>query len=420
MSTFLRPRGVEQPVHATADLEPRHFLHGWDAIDFDNLKYSWGLTGVDQVGNYLWVDTFLYLLVGIAFMLLVLRVANMWWRHNRHLSTMGTPSRQAYWTTNQTSWWPWLNRHVLMAPLWKKKHNASFQITSAIDNGTLPGRWHTIMLVIYVALNVAWCVALPYDVLDHKATIAALRGRTGTLSALNLIPTILFALRWNPLIKLLQVSYDDFNLFHRWAARITIVEAIVHTSAWMYNTVHGGGWAAVSKGLSTEGSYGWGMVGTICFTFIGIQAWSPFRHAFYETFLNIHRLCVMAALIGLYKHLEMHTLPQLPWMHLIFLFWGLEWVCRGLSILYYGFSLKKKSSIKVEAMPGEAVRVTINLVREWTPRPGCHVHVWMPRLSLWSSHPFSVAWAEGLGPDSKEMTLPILEGDTLMLPSTLR
>ncbi|OAL56324.1 hypothetical protein IQ07DRAFT_4226 [Pyrenochaeta sp. DS3sAY3a] len=413
MSTFLRPRRVEQP---TADLTRRAgFLTGWDATEFDELKYSYGLTGVDQIGNYIWVDTFLYMLAGMSIVLLGLRISNMWWRHNRHLTTMGNPTRQAYWATNQTTWWPWLNRHVLVAPLWKKKHNAQFQISSAIDNGTLPGRWHTIMLVVYVALNTAWCLALPYNVLDHKETIAALRGRSGTLAALNLIPTILFALRNNPLITLLQVSYDDFNLFHRWAARITIIEAVVHTVAWMYNTAHGAGWDAVLNGIRTEGSYGWGTVSTIAFAFIFIQAWSPIRHAFYETFLNIHRLCVIAAFIGLYKHLELHSLPQLPWMHLVIIMWAAEWGIRGLSILYYGFSMKKRSSIKVEAMPGEAVRVTIDLVREWTPRPGCHVHVWMPRLALWSSHPFSVAWAPTLTPDSKEMTLPILEGDALML-----
>lgn len=416
MSAFLRPRRVEQPSPSTNALDRRHFLSGWDAADFDGLKYSYGLTGVDQDGNFLWVDVFLYMLLAMGVILLGLRITNMWWRHQRHLSAMANPNNQNYWSMNRTSWWPWLNRHVLAAPLWKKRHNASFQISSAIDNGTLPGRWHTIMLVVYVALNTAWCVALPYSVLDHKQTVAALRGRSGTLAALNLIPTILFALRNNPLITLLQVSYDDFNLFHRWAARITIIEAIVHTIAWMYNTIHAAGWEAVSKGLATEGSYGWGMVGTVAFTFIGIQAWSPFRHAFYETFLNIHRVCVLVALVGLYKHLEMHHLPQVPWMHLIFIFWGAEYMFRGLSILYFGFSLKKRSSIRVEAMPGEAVRLTIDLVREWHPRPGCHVHMWMPRMSLWSSHPFSVAWAPTLSPDSKEMTLPILEGDALMAP----
>ena len=42
--------------------------------------------------------------------------------------------------------------------------------------------------------------------------------------------------------------------------------------------------------------------------------------------------------------------------------------------------------------------------------------MWMPALAGLHSHPFSVAWAATLTADSKEMTLPILEGDALMAP----
>ncbi|KAF2873926.1 ferric reductase like transmembrane component-domain-containing protein [Massariosphaeria phaeospora] len=406
----LRPRRVEVERRANVDGD---FLKGWDADAFDTLKFSYGLTGVDQVGNFLWVDTFLYMLAGMAICLLVLRIANMWWRHNRHLSVMSNPSRQDFFATNHTSWWPWLNRYVLAAPLWKKKHNTPFQISSAIDNGTLPGRWHTIMLIVYCALNVAWCCILPWGDERDGAVIAALRGRTGTLAALNLIPTVLFALRNNPLITLLQVSYDDFNLFHRWCARVTILEALVHTVSWMVNTSRGAGWDAVLAGIRDEESYTWGMVGSACFLFIGIQAWSPIRHAFYETFLNIHRITVIGALVGLYLHLERHGLPQIPWMHLIVVFWAGEWIIRLFMIWYYGFKLSRKSAIKVEAMPGEAVRVTIDLVRPWHSRPGCHVHLWVPGMSQLTSHPFSVAWAPPASPTSKEMTLPTLEGQVL-------
>jgi predicted ferric reductase len=416
MSTYFRPRRVEEPTAITNGLSPRHFLEGWDADDYDNLKYSYGLTGVDQKGNFLWVNIFLVILGIVAFVLLGLRIMHMVHRHQRHLSTMGNPTNQNFWLANKSYTWAWINRYVLAAPLWKKRHNQAFQISSAIDNGTLPGRWHTIVLVIYGGLNIAWCLALPYSDLDHKQIVAALRGRTGTLAALNLIPTILFALRNNPLINLLQVSYDDFNLFHRWAARITIVEALLHTVAWLHNTVQGAGWSAVGNGLRTEGSYGWGMVASVVFVFIGIQAWSPFRHAFYETFLNVHRLSVFFALLGLYKHLEMHHLPQLPWLHLVIIFWALEHVFRYMSIIYYGFSLKKRSKITVEAMPGEAVRLTIDMVRDWYPRPGCHVHMWMPRMSLLSSHPFSVAWSPSAVPESKEMTLPRVEGEVSLAP----
>jgi predicted ferric reductase len=427
MSSFLHSRRVESISTAISNtFTKRHgdssvpFLKGWDIGDNDLLRFSFGLTGVDQKGNFLWVDVFGWMLLFVALSTLGLHIFNMCWRQMRHMSVMGQPQRQAYWKHNRTRWWPWINRYVLAAPLWKKRHNRAFQLSSAIENGTLPGRWHTIILVIYVGLNIAWCCILPYQD-EHLSVVAALRGRTGTLAALNLIPTVLFALRNNPLIPLLQVSYDDFNLFHRWAGRITIVEALIHTATWLFNTQKGGGWHQVAAALRDEASYTWGMVGSVSFVFIGIQAWSPIRHAFYETFLNVHRLCVVFALVGLYLHLERHTLPQLPWMWVIFLMWGLEVLMRmvraGANSI--NFRQMQASKIRVEAMPGEAVRVTVDLKRPWYPRPGCHVHIYMPAMNPWlpwTSHPFSIAWSPVESPSSKEMEnmgLPTVEGQPL-------
>jgi predicted ferric reductase len=370
-------------------------LKGWDIGDNDRLKFSFGLTGVAQDQNFLWVEIFAFMLLGIALSTLGLHIFNMIWRQMRHVSVLGQPNRQAFFRYNQTRWWPWINRHLLAAPLINKRHNRSFQLSSAIDNGTLPGRWHTLILIVYVGLNIAWCCVLPYDE-EHISVIAALRGRTGTLAALNLIPTVLFALRNNPLIPLLQVSYDDFNLFHRWAARITIVEAFIHTIAWLYNTKTAGGWHHVGTALRDEGSYTWGMVGTLGFCLLGIQAWSPIRHAFYETFLNVHRLCVVATFVGLYLHLEMHGLPQVPWMWVVFMMWSLEVAMRMIRLGWSSWNLTKMSRVTVEALPGEAVRVTVDLQRSWYPRPGCHAHIYMPAMTPflpWTSHPFSIAWA---------------------------
>lgn len=383
-------------------------LTGWDATQFDTLRFSHGLTGVDQDGNFLWVDVFLVMLGAIGGGLLIMRLSNMMWKHMRHLTAMTQPEKQVYWAENRSTLWPWIYRHIMMAPLHKLKHNAGFQLSRAIDNGTLPGRLHFIMLVIYGGLNLAWCLALPWKE-ESASVVAALRGRSGTLAALNLIPTILFALRSNPLITLLQVSYDDFNLFHRWGGRITIIEAIVHTGCWLHNTKIAAGWEEVTKGLTTEASYGWGMVSTVGFTVLLLQSPSPIRHAFYETFINIHRFMVWTALIGLYMHLDKHHLPQVPWMQLIFIFYVGELTLRGIYILYYNFRFNRTSRIKIEALPGEACRLTVDLARDWHPKPGCHAHIYIPSLALWSSHPFSVAWAATNADNNKALTEASLE-----------
>jgi hypothetical protein len=129
-------RTVDRPAAAANGMARRHLLSDWDIGELVDMKYSYGLTGVDQRGNYLWVDTFLYLLLAIGVGLLILRISNMFWRHQRHLTVMANPSNQKYWMTNKTTWWPWLNRHLLAAPLWNKRHNCPAVGTPSCSSAT--------------------------------------------------------------------------------------------------------------------------------------------------------------------------------------------------------------------------------------------------------------------------------------------
>lgn len=388
-----------------------------DVVDTDKdpFAFSHGLTGVDQTGNYLWVDVFLGCFGCIIGMTLIIRFMRMYNSHLRHVSTMGTAHRQVYWRHNQTTLVPWLKKHIIYAPLWKKRHNEEIRLSSAISIGTLPSRFHMLILVVYGMSNVAYCLCLPWSRSESASVVAALRGRSGTLAALNLIPTILFALRNNPLIWMLHVSYDTFNLLHRWAARVVIIESVVHTLCWMINTVNAGNWSSIGEHLAAEPSYAWGMVGTAFFVFLFIQAWSPLRHAFYETFINFHRLGVAFAIVGVWIHIDLHALPQLPWMKLCLGMWAVEWLLRLWKVTRYNVSMRRgMSKVTIEALPNDACRVTIDLVRSWNHRPGSHVHLYVPSLSGWASHPFSVAWAS---PHHHNMPASV-EDEKLGLPTT--
>lgn len=364
-----------------------------DITDKDPFAYSHGLAGVDQYGDYLWVNVLVICFGTICILTLILRLTKMFLAYLRHMAVMGNLDRQAFWANNQTQWWPALKKHLLLAPLWKHRHNRPFQLSSAITNGTLPSRFHTLLLVVYVMSNIAYCLVLPWNRPVEESVVAALRGRSGSLAALNLIPTVLFALRNNPLIPLLKVSYDSFNLLHRWAARLVIIESVIHSLAWLVNTYHDGKWQGVAHLLEMEASYQWGMVAVVVFIFIAIQASAPIRHSFYETFLNIHRIAALVALIGVYVHIDTHHLLQLPWIKIVFTLWGMEWFFRAARIFFYNVSARRVTRVKVEALAGEACRVTFDMVRPWHPRPGCHVHIYLPTISLWASHPFSVAWS---------------------------
>lgn len=360
----------------------------------DAAMFTHGLTGVNQTANFLFAATLGLTLAGLCVLTLFFRWARMGNAHMRHLFTLGNPEQQRYWSRNQTSWWPKLKRHLLYAPLFRKRHNRELQISSAVSIGTLPSRFHFLLLFVYLALNVAYCLALSWNRDLSASVVAELRGRSGELATINLIPTIVFALRNNPLIPLLRVSYDTFNLFHRWCARVVVLEAIIHTICFIINTA-AGDWAQVGSSLATSTSYQWGMVATAAFTFVVIQSFSPVRHAFYEFFVSTHRLLVLLGLIGVYIHIEKANLPQLPYVRAAFALWAYEWVSRSFRLFYYNMSARTGlTKVTVEALPAEACRVTFELARPWKFQPGAHVHVYLPSVGLWSSHPFSVAWAE--------------------------
>ena len=141
-------------------------------------------------------------------------------------------------------------------------------------------------------------------------SLHSLIGTTGTLAIVNLVPLVVTAGRNNPLISFLMVSFDTFNLLHRWCARMVVFEATIHTLCWAVNGLRAGGMYQIHIELSTSKSYAFGLLGTVAFGCIFIQAFSPLRHAFYETFLNGHRILVVVALVGVYVHIDAANLPQ--------------------------------------------------------------------------------------------------------------
>lgn len=360
----------------------------------ESAPFSHGLSGVNQPLNYIFVHVLLASFLALLATTLAYRWLHMARSQVRHMLTMGRESDQRYWMFNHSGFWPKVKRHLLYAPLSRVRHNTEIKLSQAVTVGTLPSRFHTLLLFLYLVSNIAYCLVLDWS-LEHPAVIAEMRGRTGVLAALNMIPTILFALRNNPLIPLLRVSYDTFNLLHRWCARVVILESIIHTAMWAVNSIDAAGTKQILVSLQTSTSYRWGMVGTCVFVFVGIASAGPIRHAFYETFLNGHRVLVLLGIIGVYIHLDAASLPQLPWIQLCVALWAAELIWRTYRIYYHNWSRKKGfTKITVEYLPAEACRVTFELPRPWKWQPGCHVHVYLPALSLWSSHPFSIAWAE--------------------------
>jgi hypothetical protein len=378
-----------------------------------------GLHGVNiemdsKLVKMMWLTIFLT--VGTIF---ALRLAELFVSYIRTIYCMtATAAQQTYYTLDHFPLWSWLKKNLIYAPLLKKRHNRELQISSVVNYGTIPGRIHFLLLFVYALSQLAYCLMLDWKTTEKGKLYAELRGRSGILATVNMIPLVVLAGRNNPAIPLLRVSFDTYNLFHRWIGRIVAVESLIHFFAWMAAYIMARGDRATPAIFINNPFLQFGMIGIISIVILVFHSLSPIRHAFYETFLHLHQFLGFVAFLGIYVHLYSKMLPAFPFILTVVVFWVIERAWRIGRLVYLNYSRSGgKTSLVVEALPAMACRVTFQLPRHVTIRPGSHVYAYIPAISLWMSHPFSVAWTNVEAGPPVTMELPIsgptdLEGQT--------
>ncbi|KAJ5578432.1 uncharacterized protein N7459_007396 [Penicillium hispanicum] len=359
-------------------------------------EYSRGLDGVDVPRDVIITRIIYSSAIVLAFALFCGRIAQLSHAYLRQITSSSSSRRQqTFWSREQSTWWARAKKHFLYAPLGRKRHNREVQLSSAIGIGTLPSRFQTTLITLYLASQVVYCLFLDYAANEKAALVAELRGRSGTLAVLNMVPLFLLAARNNPLISILRISFDTYNLIHRWLGRIVVLEAITHTTCWAVNACAEQDFSDMLARIRDTPFFTWGVLATSSMVFLALHSPSPIRHAFYETFLHLHQLAALLAFLGVYFHLHLDALPQRPWVYAIAAIWLLERSTRLLRLVYLNLSIRHSSTrMTVEALPGEACRVTFHLPKRVNIKPGCHVYAYIPIVSWWMSHPFSVAWVE--------------------------
>lgn len=375
---------------------PHHRPHRYGTNVSYIHEYSRGLDGVDVPQDVLFNRIIYASIIFVALVIFCGRVAQISHSHLRYLTSLAASRKQqTFWSVESSPIWASIKKNVLYAPLGSKRHNREIQLSSAVNMGTIPSRFQAALVILYVASQIAYCSYLDYSINTKAALFAELRGRSGSLAVLNMVPLFVLAGRNNPLIPLLHISFDTYNLLHRWLGRVVVLESITHTVAWAINACDEQDFAHMLERIRNVPFFTWGLVGTVSMIFLSLHSPSPIRHAFYETFLHLHQLVAFAAFLGVYFHLHMDHLPQRTWITAVAVIWFLERSARFLRLVYLNVSLKNgRTKAMVEALPGEACRVTFHLPRPIHVTPGSHVYAYLPSISLWMSHPFSIAWVE--------------------------
>ncbi|KAH8880743.1 hypothetical protein GQ53DRAFT_523797 [Thozetella sp. PMI_491] len=364
--------------------------------------------------NELLPEYLLIVLGSISAALLVWRITTIIIKYVRTVAGLNNETQRYFAEPSEKV--SWFKRNIQYSPIFSKRHNREFQLSSAINMGTLPTRLQLAFLIGYFATNVVFCV-IAIDFSAKFATVASvLRNRTGVLATINMIPLFLMAGRNNPLIKLLGMSFDTFNLLHRWFGRIVVLEALAHTLAFLAGNASTNGWAAAFNTAVTVPYMMYGFIAVCAMVAISIQASSAIRHAFYETFKVLHIALAVLSVVGLYYHLNLKHLPQLVYMYPVIVLWIFDRAARLIRLGWHNVGAGGTKTL-VEALPGGACRVTVTMARPWNFKPGQHAYLYMPSVSYWQSHPFSVAWSEAAESLEGEK-LPMDRQDVLAMRKT--
>lgn len=139
----------------------------------------------------------------------------------------------------------WIRRKLLLPALFGRKH---IQPISYL----LPTRGQSLMIGSYVLLNVL-LLAADYRLAGGR-TVKTVGDRAGHLAICQLPIFFLFAGRNNFLIWISGWPYNDFQVFHKWIARVATLEAVVHSACYGYfNAQSRESETSISSQLRTDG-----------------------------------------------------------------------------------------------------------------------------------------------------------------------
>ncbi|TEA14217.1 putative ferric reductase transmembrane component [Colletotrichum sidae] len=231
----------------------------------------------------------------------------------------------------------------------------------------------TMLVAIYLVANATLSSTnLALNWVNHWAS------RFGWMTAANMVLCVFFGLKNTPLSLVTPVSHSQLNILHRIVGYTAVLFLVLH--AVFYTVRYGrlGDWANLVKVENLEG-IGAGIAMLVLL--MGI-----FRHRGYELFLVSHVVGFIAALVlaALHRPNWAKKLPAA--MMLTGAMWVLDRIIRAVGVL------RNLLNNRVTFMPlaDGATRLLLEKPGPETALPGSHCFLWIPRIRMFESHPFTI------------------------------
>ncbi|CCF44721.1 hypothetical protein CH063_03411 [Colletotrichum higginsianum] len=217
------------------------------------------------------------------------------------------------------------------------------------------------------------------------------------MCAANMALCVFFGLKNTPLAYITPISHAQLNIFHRIAGYTAVLLVLLHAIFYTIHFGRQGRWANMVKQENLEGiGAGISMLALL----MGVL-----RHRSYEIFYVSHIVGFVAAVVltSLHRPNWAKKLPVL--MLFIATLWVADRVLRAARITYNLVN----NTATFYSLPGGGTRLLLKKPGIEVAPPGAHCFLWIPRIHLFQSHPFTIV---SNGPSGLELVMKSRKGFT--------
>ncbi|KAI2625676.1 ferric reductase like transmembrane component-domain-containing protein [Hypoxylon sp. NC1633] len=215
------------------------------------------------------------------------------------------------------------------------------------------------------------------------------------LMAQALTPIIVaLAGKVNFITMMTGISHEKLNIFHRWVSYMCLFLAITHTVPFIVAPLRDGGYAVLKKQYYKHGSMeytGTPPLGMLVGIVILSIPW--IRHRFYNFFYRLH-IPMYVAYLGLLFWHSKHEKDAWVYLYATLAIWLASCAVR-LFYKWQTFSIFRNwfqgFPAWIRELPGGMTKVTILAPSDFRWKPGQHVWLRVPHLSVLQNHPFTIA-----------------------------
>lgn len=289
--------------------------------------------------------------------------------------------------------WTQIRAHFLLPALGSKRCAEPI----LWGQGTLAPRGESFIIVAFIIINVVLsAVNLPaseqnlYEVTVTLQTLRYLADRSGYLAFANLSIFWFFGIRNNILIYLTGWSFDAFNHFHRWVARVGVLHAVIHGFTYTAYSV-----LESPDDLQeqwTEQYWYCGAIAVICMSLMIGFSFRFFRVRWYDLFLLVHILLSLVVLVTLFFHVKIFTGEYDGFLWACVAFWVFDRVLRVARVVYSALRARSNYARGEYSPEEDLVRLDVtDMLADRKPSSLSFFFLYSWRtMPPWESHPFTL------------------------------